>query len=124
PRARAPLRLEESGITPPPPRPRPPRRVEIRRLDECGVELDAVADVDLPELRRTKAQRAEFRLERRVVHQRPEHPILRQPEERDRRRHAEPRVGMDREATGRRQGVVVPAGLSLWCDALDGSALR
>src|SRR5216117_3871325 len=50
--------------------------------------------------------------------------LLGLPEERDRRRHAEPRVGMDREATGRRQGVVVPAGLSLWGDALDGSALR
>src|SRR6266550_3717226 len=46
--ARAPVHVEEHGIA--------RRRIEIRRLDEPGVELDAAADVDLPELARAEPQ--------------------------------------------------------------------
>src|SRR5207245_10835932 len=58
-RTRAPVDIEEDGMA--------RRGVEIRRLNEGGVELDAGADIDLPELRRAEPQPRAFRLERRVV---------------------------------------------------------
>src|SRR5439155_6429378 len=64
------------------------RRIEIRRLDEPGVELDAAADVDLTELGRAEPQTGDFRFERGVVHDRADQMNLRQAHERPRRLYA------------------------------------
>src|SRR5207237_8106654 len=81
-RARAAINGKEYGIA--------CRRIEIRRADEPGVELDAIADVDFPELHRAQLEAGDFRLQAGVVDQRAQRPIVRETHERYGRRHAEP----------------------------------
>src|SRR5207245_3122868 len=77
------------------------RGIETRRLDEPRIELDAAADVDLTELGRAESQAGDFRLERRVVHERADQVVIRQTNERCRRRNAETRVHVNSVPTAR-----------------------
>src|SRR4029077_2735204 len=100
------------------------RGVEMRRLDEGGGELDAGTDIDLPALRSTEPQPGEFRLQRRIVHQRTQGAIVRQTHERDRRRHAKAGVRVYGVPVAGRHRVAVPARFALGREPLRGPALR